>query len=103
MVEDFNLEDLISESEDQATGSIKSHQSQSCSEAAEDGLYRDRTAAAISGGNAKNLLDCSITHDQLSYMTPDEISILYAEYTALMGQSMGKGILQLASTYTGLV
>ena len=37
-------------------------------------------------------------------MMLDEINTLYADYTARMGQSMGKGISQLATkTYTGLV
>ena len=37
-------------------------------------------------------------------MTPDKISILYADYAAQMGRSLGKGISQIATrTYTGLV
>ena len=105
MLKDFNFEELMGEPEDDAclpTGqcATDSHPQDKAGCA----LYRDRIAAAILEVNAKSLFGHAIIHDQLSQMIPDEINTLYAEYTARMGQSMGKGISQLAiKTYTSLV
>ena len=70
MLGEFTLEDLLDES--------KHHKSESISTTVGDTLgiklYRDCLAAAISGGNAKNLLVHSLTYDELSRMTPDENS-----------------------------
>ena len=77
MIKDFNLEEMMGEPEDHAAGASDSH-----SQAAGCKLYRGGIAAAISGGNAKNLLERAVTHDELSHITPGEINTLYAEYTA---------------------
>ena len=83
-LEDFNFEELMGEPEDDAcllTGQCATDSQ----DKADCALNRDRIAAAISEVNAKSLFGHAITHDQLSHMIPNEINILYAEYTARMG------------------
>ena len=94
------MEGLIDEPEVTTIGATDNHSQESagCT------LCRERIAEAVSVGNAKNLLGRSITHDQLSHISVDEINTLYAEHTLRMERSMGEGISHLATkTYTGLV
>ena len=70
MLEDLSLEELMIGSDD-SEGKINYPQDGST---AGSGLYKDCIAAAISGGNAKNILGRTLTHDELSHMTPDEIN-----------------------------
>ena len=80
MVEVLNLEDLIGNPEDEAKDNIKSSETgEGCK------FYRERIAAAISGGNAINLLRLSITQDIFLHMSSDKINTLYVEYTVRMG------------------
>ena len=89
MLKDFNLEDSIDDPEGAANMVINYPHYKAYTSGA---IYRDHITAAISGGNAKNLVVGALPHDKLSHLSPDKINTLCTNYTVQIGRRVGQGV-----------